>query len=379
MQIKFVEADGLDTAKDGVAALVFEGGALSAAAKRLDELTDGGVARAIKVADFTGAKGKSLQIIAPAGLKITRILLVGAGAENAFDAKASETAAAEAYLALKTSGVKTLRLGWAGFTADHGAHAALGLRLASYRFDRYRTTEKADRKPTIELVEIAVTEVKAAKAADKPLAALANGVIFTRDLVSEPANILYPAEFAKRVKALESMGLTVEILGVKEMTKLGMGSLLGVGQGSARESQLAVIQWKGADDPKAQPVAFVGKGVCFDTGGISIKGADGMEDMKWDMGGRRRRCRPDAHAGRSQGQGQRRRHPGPGGKHARRQCATARGRGNLHVRPDHRGDQHRRRGPPGFGRRALVLPGPVPAQIHDRPGDADRRHHYRPG
>ena len=116
-------------------------------------------------------------------------------------------------------------------------------------------------------------------------AGLADAIIFTRDLVSEPANILYPAEFARRVKALESLGLEVEILGEPEMMKLGMGSLLGVGQGSVRESQLAVIQWKGAADKTAQPIAFVGKGVCFDTGGISIKPADGMEDMKWDMGG----------------------------------------------------------------------------------------------
>src|SRR6202000_1573159 len=94
-----------------------------------------------------------------------------------------------------------------------------------------------------------------------------------------------PDEFARRVKALESLGLEVEILGVAEMTKLGMGALLGVGQGSARESKLAVIKWRGASDPKAQPIAFVGKGVCFDTGGISIKPAEGMEDMKWDMGG----------------------------------------------------------------------------------------------
>src|SRR6202012_5636018 len=106
-----------------------------------------------------------------------------------------------------------------------------------------------------------------------------------RDLVSEPANILFPEEFAKRVQALDKLGLEVEVLGEAEMAKLGMGSLLGVGQGSRRESQLVVIQWKGAKDKKAQPVAFVGKGVCFDTGGISIKPAEGMEDMKWDMGG----------------------------------------------------------------------------------------------
>jgi leucyl aminopeptidase len=285
MRVEFVQADGLATAGEAVAALVFEDGELSAAARRLDDLTDGGVARAIAAAHFKGQKGKTLEILAPAGTSLARLLIVGAGPVKAFDEQASELAAAQAYLALKTSGVATLRLGWAGYSADQAARAALGVRLAAYRFDRYRTREKPEKKPTIELVEIAVSDMAATTAADRPLAALAEAVIFSRDLVSEPANILYPEEFARRVKALEPLGLEVEILGVKEMTELGMGSLLGVGQGSARESQLAVIQWKGAADPKAQPIAFVGKGVCFDTGGISIKPADGMEDMKWDMGG----------------------------------------------------------------------------------------------
>jgi leucyl aminopeptidase len=105
------------------------------------------------------------------------------------------------------------------------------------------------------------------------------------DLVSEPANVLYPQSYADRIKAFESLGLKVEVLGEDEMIKLGMFSLLGVGLGSRKESKLVVMQWLGADDKSAQPVAFVGKGVTFDTGGISIKPADGMEDMKWDMGG----------------------------------------------------------------------------------------------
>ncbi len=284
MRLEFVKADGLTTASDGVAALVFDEGALTDGAARLDQLSNGAVTRAIAAAGFTGAKGKTLELIAVAdGVK--RALFVGAGAPDAFDDKAAETAAAEAYAALKTSGIKTLRLAFKDRTASQAAHAALGVTLASYRFDRYRTKEKPEKKPTIETVEIAVDDVDAAKAAFAPLSALADGVFFTRDLVSEPANILYPVEFARRVKDLEKLGAKVEILGEAEMEKLGMGSLLGVGQGSVRESQLAVIQWLGAADPKAQPIAFVGKGVCFDTGGISLKPADGMEDMIWDMGG----------------------------------------------------------------------------------------------
>jgi leucyl aminopeptidase len=135
------------------------------------------------------------------------------------------------------------------------------------------------------MTHVVAADADAALSAFAPLAALADAVSFTRDLVSEPPNVLYPGEFARRVKALESLGLEVEILGEPEMMKLGMGSLLGVGQGSIRESQLAVMRWNGAADKTAQPIAFIGKGVCFDTGGISIKPAENMEDMKWDMGG----------------------------------------------------------------------------------------------
>jgi leucyl aminopeptidase len=170
-----------------------------------------------------------------------------------------------------------------GLDGEQAARAGFGVRLAAYRFDRYRTKEKPEAKPSIERVVIVTSDPAAAQGASAELEAVEAGVRFTRDLVSEPANVLYPAEFARRVKALESLGCTVEVLDEAEMAKLGMGALLGVGQGSARDSQLVVIQWKGAGE--AQPVAFVGKGVCFDSGGISIKPAEGMEDMKWDMGG----------------------------------------------------------------------------------------------
>lgn len=285
MKIEFVAPAVPAVSSRAVAVLAFEGAVLSAAAEALDAASGGAIRRAIAAVGYTGAKGRSLDVVAPAGLDAARVLLVGAGARDAFDAGAAETAGAEAWRALKTSGAKALTLGLDDLPAELAAHAALGLRLAAYRFDRYRTREKPEKKPSVEAVRIVTGDVAAAQAADAPLAALAEAVGFARDLVSEPANILYPAEFARRVKALEPMGLSVEVLGEAEMAKLGMGALLGVGQGSRRESQLAVIQWKGAADPDAQPVAFVGKGVCFDTGGVSLKPADGMEDMKWDMGG----------------------------------------------------------------------------------------------
>jgi leucyl aminopeptidase len=273
MEIEFVAAGAALPAKSGLARIVFEG-----------ETQAGPLAQAVAASRFTGAKGQTLDVLAPQGVDVARLVLVGAGKKDAFDALAAEHAGANAYNALKLSGLETLRIELSG-GADLAARAALGVRLASYRFDKYRTKEAAEKKPSLIKAQVASDAGDAALEAFPPLAALADAVSFSRDLVSEPANVLYPAEFARRVKELESLGLEVEILGEAEMMKLGMGSLLGVGQGSVRESQLVVIKWLGAADKSAQPVAFVGKGVCFDTGGISLKPADSMEDMKWDMGG----------------------------------------------------------------------------------------------
>jgi leucyl aminopeptidase len=285
MKIEFV-APGADLGKrSAIAVLAFEGAVLSTAASALDQATGGAVARAVGEGRFTGKAGQSVELVAASGVEAARILIAGGGEQGKFDADAAETFAANAYKAVKATGVESLDLMLTGADAAVAAQAAFGARLAGYRFDKYRTTEAAEKKPSVSAVRIVCDDPKAAKKAYKPLDAVADGVFFTRDLVCEPANILHPEEFARRVKKLEKLGLEVEILGEKAMEKLGMGSLLGVGQGSRRESQLAVIQWNGAKDPDAQPIAFIGKGVCFDTGGISIKPADGMEDMKWDMGG----------------------------------------------------------------------------------------------
>jgi leucyl aminopeptidase len=284
MDIQFVgKAEALGGA--ALAVLAYDEAALSAAAEGADAAAGGAVKAAVAAGRFKGAKGSHLDFLAPAGVGAARLLVVGAGPKDKLDALGIEQAAASAYAAVRASGLKTLVVDFDGLSAELAAHAALGVTLAAYRFDKYRTKEKPEAKPSVEAVRIVAAEPDAARAAFAELSAVADGVMFTRDLVSEPANVLYPAEFAARVKALESLGLEVEILGEAEMRELGMGSLLGVGQGSERESKLAVIQWKGAADKSAQPIAFVGKGVCFDTGGISIKPAEGMEDMKWDMGG----------------------------------------------------------------------------------------------
>ena len=274
MQIDFVpQADGEAIR----AVLVFEGGALSQGAGELD------LRAALKGAPrFTGAKGQTLDVL---GVASGRVLLVGGGAQAQFGPAEAEAAAGQAYNAVKASGAEVLAIDLRGLPPEAAARAAFGAELASYRFDRYLTREKPEKKPTVTSVEIVADDLRAAAAAYADLRAVAEGMRFTRDLVSEPANILHPVEFARRVQELESLGLQIEVLGEAEMTELGMGALLGVGQGSRRESQLVVMRWNGSADPEERPIAFVGKGVCFDTGGISIKPAAGMEDMKWDMGG----------------------------------------------------------------------------------------------
>ena len=285
MEIEFVEANAASAEKSAMAVLVFEGEGVHGLAAELDRASAGALARALAASRFTGAKGQVLDVSGAPGLDCLRLVLVGLGKRAALDDLAVEQAAGSAFAALKTSGLEVLRLVFADPAAERGARAALGVRLAAYRFDRYRTKEPAEKKPSLVRAQVVAERPDQALAEFAELAALADAVAFTRDLVSEPANILFPEEFARRVKALEALGLEVTVLGEAEMGRLGMGALLGVGQGSRRESQLVVMRWNGAADPNAQPVAFVGKGVCFDTGGISIKPADGMEDMKWDMGG----------------------------------------------------------------------------------------------
>ena len=281
MKIEFVAA--VDAAEI-LAVPVFEDRTFTAAGTALDGKANGALTKAAGKGRFTGKAGQSLSIAAPAGIEADAVLLVGAGAKDKLDDLAVEAFGGNAYAAVKLSGAEVLTIDASDLSPAQAARVGFAARLAAYRFDKYRTTQKADKIPSITTIRVVTTDLRGAEAALEPLSAVADGVIFARDLVSEPANVLYPAEFAKRVKALESLGLEVEILGETEMEKLGMRTLLGVGQGSRRESQLAIMKWNGGE-AGAQPLAFVGKGVCFDTGGISIKPADGMEDMKWDMGG----------------------------------------------------------------------------------------------
>lgn len=336
MKIEFVASP---SAAQILAVLVHEGRALAGTGSALDAAASGTLTKAMANSRFNGGANSHLTVAAPAGVDANSVLLVGAGAADKFDDLAIETAAAAAYHAAKLSGAEVLTIDAAHLSAEQAARAGFAVRLAAYRFAKYLTKQKAEKIPSVTTVRVVTSDVKAAEAAFQPLSAVADAVLFARDLVSEPANILYPAEFARRVKELEALGAKVEILGEAEMEKLGMGSLLGVGMGSVRESQLAVIQWNGGKEGEA-PIAFVGKGVCFDTGGISLKPADGMEEMKWDMGG------AAAVAGLMHALVGRKAKVnvvgvlGLGREHAGWRRPASGRRGDLHVGPDHRGAEH---------------------------------------
>ncbi|MEO1253055.1 MAG: leucyl aminopeptidase [Pseudomonadota bacterium] len=268
---------------------VFDDAKPTDAFSAIDKASGGALSRAMKAAAFKPKKGRTLDIVSPGDLDNGYVFLIGAGPRKSFDALSAQalggTGAAKALATRETSAVFALA-GISGGKISAGeaaARVAHGARLRAYRFDKYRTKEEKDDKPTLKKI-VVNTPAKDARGAYGDLDKLGDGVFLTRDLVSEPANVLYPQEFASRCRKLEALGVKVKILGEAEMKKLGMGSLLGVGQGSDRESKLVAMEWMGGR--KTDPVtAFVGKGVTFDTGGISIKPAQGMEDMKWDMGG----------------------------------------------------------------------------------------------
>jgi leucyl aminopeptidase len=288
MKIAFAEPTRFTAGN--VAVMVAADRKLLPTAAALDKQTKGALKRAMNASRFTGKKGQSLSIMAPGGTKIDRVTLVGVGKAGDFDMLAAEAIGGAAVVDANGAAQKALTIvldlpDGAKITAEEAAaRIALGGKLRSYRFDKYRTKEKPEAKPTVASLTVAVKGASDAQRRYGTIGKAADAVFFTRDLVAEPANIMYPETLAAKCKELARFGCKVEVLGEAAMKKLGMGALLGVGQGSARESQLVVMSWMGG--PKGQkPLALVGKGVCFDTGGISLKPAGGMEDMKWDMGG----------------------------------------------------------------------------------------------
>ena len=278
----------LAAAPKGVLVVLCEEGLKYSSAARKATVASGDLlARAAAAESFNGKSGSALEIVAPSGLDLARLVVLGVG--KARDLKEQDflklggvamgkipaSATAATIIADLPSGVKP----------EQAADLALGVRLRAYAFDRYKTKRKEEEQRAKEIkVAIAVASVSPVEKAFAARDAVADGVALARDLVNEPANVLYPDEFARRAAGLKKLGIQVEVLDVAAMKKLGMNALLGVGQGSAHESRLVILRWNGGKKG-SEPVAFIGKGVCFDTGGISIKPASGMEDMKGDMAG----------------------------------------------------------------------------------------------
>ncbi|MCE2951396.1 MAG: leucyl aminopeptidase [Alphaproteobacteria bacterium] len=288
MKVSFSSTQACAT--DPVVVFSFEK-TLTAPAKEIDTALHGALTKALEKSRFKGKVGQTLELNAPVGFEASRVLLVGLGAEDKLTVQEAAKAGGSAYAALastpekgfcvKIEGIKTNSV----FEDTLAAAVAQGILLRSWRCDQFKTKQKPEEKPALESVCVCVSDASAAQKAFAPLEAVTKGAFFTRDVVTLPPNILYPESYAKRIQEdLSPLGIKVEILSLETLKKLGMGALIGVGQGSEKDSCVVVMEWQGGQKDAA-PVAFVGKGVTFDTGGISLKPAQSMDEMKYDMAG----------------------------------------------------------------------------------------------
>ncbi len=269
--------------------------ALGARARELDQRSGGAIAKAAEAAQFKGKKKSTAELLAPPRIGVSRLVLLGhrqarrSQGERLGDARGHRC---RRDLCTQDQERQPHRRGgraWRPAAETMAALLAFGAALRHYEFRKYLTKQKSDddnaEPDKLQKLVIHCADPDKARAAFARYQAVVNGVVIARDLVNEPANVLGPVEFADRVRELEEVGVEVEILDAEELEKLKMGALLAVAQGSVRPARVAVMQWHGAKSKRAKPLAFIGKGVVFDTGGISIKPAAGMEDMKGDMGG----------------------------------------------------------------------------------------------
>ncbi len=270
---------------------VYANGKLSDSASKIDKATGGLVKRAIIIGHFAGKFGQIIDLVAPENLEVNRVLVVGLGREAEIDILRAQKIGGKIMAKLISSGDEQISIAADAPVRSHisdaefAAHMGLGMRLRRYRFDKYFTKQEEAKKPSVIGVSIMSAAALNAKKIFADLDKVADGVAFARDLVTEPGNVIYPESYAEKIKELSSLGVDVELLDEDDMEELGMGALLGVGQGSACESHIVIMRWNGSENVDEPPVAFVGKGVTFDTGGISLKPGSGMEDMKFDMGG----------------------------------------------------------------------------------------------
>jgi leucyl aminopeptidase len=256
-----------------------------AVAKQLGSKAVDLIAKAAAAESFKGKAKSAMSIVVPNGLSVDRLIVVGVGGEK--DRASVDFLQLGGLIGGKANGRITtaiLDLPKIDVTSEAAADIALGVQMRRYSFDTYKTKKDDNGSKGAARLVLNVADTAATKRAYKSREGVYQGIAVARDLVNEPPNVLGPQEFAARAQALTKLGVQVEILDERAMKKLGMGALLGVAQGSVRPPRVAIMRWNGgrAND---KPIAFIGKGVVFDTGGISIKPAAGMEDMKGDMAG----------------------------------------------------------------------------------------------
>jgi leucyl aminopeptidase len=265
----------------------YEGRKLTPSAVALDRRIGRRIRKAMAAGRFTGAAGQSLDLLAPPDFSGHRIFVIGLGKPRDLSALAAQDLGGRIETILANAGEAggVVALDLAG---DLPGHVGFGARLASQRFLKLRTHARPGDPKPVRRLAIVAKGAGAAKLFDR-LQGLASAVGTARTLVNEPANLLGPEEFVRRARALAKLGVKVEVLEEPKLRRLGMGALLAVGSGSERRPRVLVLRWKGPQTKKSQakkaPIAFVGKGVVFDAGGLGIKKADGMEAMKADMAG----------------------------------------------------------------------------------------------
>ncbi|MCL2474054.1 MAG: leucyl aminopeptidase [Alphaproteobacteria bacterium] len=258
-------------------------------AKVLDKKLGGGISKAIKTSRFDAAQDKILEIIAPANTKLSRIVLLGIGSPLKATAqtfkelgggltKILNNKTENAFCIVDDIDVKDLH------KEEIAANIGMGALLGAYKFDKYKTKKK-DEKPELKELVILTEKADKAKAHYATLSKVAEGVLLARDLVNEPSNVMTPIKLANEAAKLKALGVVIEVLDEKKMQKLGMEALLGVGKGSAHPPRLVAMFWNGKKTNKKADACFVGKGVTFDSGGISLKPGNNMEAMKGDMAG----------------------------------------------------------------------------------------------
>lgn len=285
MDIQFINQNDSWSSPKGVLVYgMYEDRQFLEGVKPLHEKHKSFIEKTLETSKFKGKKGETFSLWCPYEEAATQVLLIGLGKKDAIALKDLEEAGGSLMAILKASKYDYVNIDLDGlvFGAEGVAYFASGLDLRDWQFDKYKTKDKPEQGSLH--ISLKSSDAAFSQNTYDHCHAVNLGNFLTREVISEPPNVLYPESMAEIAKSLSPLGLEVEVLGESEMKKLGMNALLGVGQGSEKESKLIVIQWKGnpSSDDK---IAFVGKGVTFDTGGISIKPSNNMEDMKYDMGG----------------------------------------------------------------------------------------------